>query len=212
MILFFDTETTGLPKNYQASPADLDNWPRIIQFAWACYNFDGALLESHSYLIRPFGWEIPKLPFWIDNGFSTQKSLAEGHDIEKVLTMFALDVEVASLLVAHNSDFDTPIVTAEMIRANVSVRNKPTKFCTMKASTNICCIPSMRGYKWPKLEELHRFLFGCDFEGAHDASSDVMATAKCYFELVRRGLIPADGKMPEKPKPAPKLNININNL
>jgi hypothetical protein len=37
--------------------------------------------------------------------------------------------------------------------------------------------------------ELHRKLFGCDFEGAHDASFDVAATAKCFWELVRLGVI-----------------------
>ena len=29
--LFFDTETTGLPKNYNAPITDTDNWPRLVQ-------------------------------------------------------------------------------------------------------------------------------------------------------------------------------------
>ena len=43
--------------------------------------------------------------------------------------------------------------------------------------------------KWPKLEELHIKLFGCNFEGAHDALDDVRATAKCFFELKRLGMV-----------------------
>ncbi len=31
MYLFFDTETTGLPKNWKASLTDLNNWPRLSE-------------------------------------------------------------------------------------------------------------------------------------------------------------------------------------
>ena len=62
----------------------------------------------------------------------------------------------------------------------------------MQASTDYCAIPSNSpygGYKWPKLEELYRKLFGCMFDNAHDALADVEATKKCYFELLDRGLL-----------------------
>ena len=37
MYLFFDTETTGLPRNWKAPVTHLNNWPRMIQIAWiAC--------------------------------------------------------------------------------------------------------------------------------------------------------------------------------
>ncbi len=31
--LFFDTETTGVPKDYKAPSSDTDNWPRMVQLA-----------------------------------------------------------------------------------------------------------------------------------------------------------------------------------
>jgi uncharacterized protein YprB with RNaseH-like and TPR domain len=37
MYLFFDTETTGLPKNWKAPVTDLNNWPRLVQFAFLKY-------------------------------------------------------------------------------------------------------------------------------------------------------------------------------
>jgi len=43
--------------------------------------------------------------------------------------------------------------------------------------------------KFPTLEELHTVLFGENFQGAHDALADVRATAKCFFELLRRNVI-----------------------
>ena len=33
MYLIFDTETTGLPKRWDAPLNDLDNWPRCVQVA-----------------------------------------------------------------------------------------------------------------------------------------------------------------------------------
>lgn len=38
MYLFIDCETTGPPKNYRAPVDDLDNWPRLVQLAWARYD------------------------------------------------------------------------------------------------------------------------------------------------------------------------------
>lgn len=64
--------------------------------------------------------------------------------------------------------------------------------CTMQSSTDFCAIPSNSyygGYKWPKLEELYRKLFGRMFDDAHDALADVSATKECYFELRRRGVL-----------------------
>ncbi len=34
MYLFFDTETTGIPKNRKAPISDSTNWPRLVQLAW----------------------------------------------------------------------------------------------------------------------------------------------------------------------------------
>ena len=33
-IIIFDTETTGLPKDYKGSIYDSDNWPYIVQLSW----------------------------------------------------------------------------------------------------------------------------------------------------------------------------------
>jgi len=56
-------------------------------------------------------------------------------------------------------------------------------------STNYCGILGEYGVKWPKLRELHIKLFGTEFDGAHDASADIAATKKCFFELKRIGIL-----------------------
>src|SRR5690554_300651 len=53
MYLIFDTETTGLPKNFRAPVSDTDNWPRCIQIAWQLHDEDGKLIEHQDYIIKP---------------------------------------------------------------------------------------------------------------------------------------------------------------
>jgi DNA polymerase III subunit epsilon len=196
-VLFFDTETTGVPKDYKAPMTALDNWPRVIQLAWLVADLEGNTITTRDELIRPNGWEIPKEDFWIRNGFDTEISLKAGRELVEVLGEFVEDLQGCGWMVAHNLAFDHPIVGAEMLRLGLKSARKATKICTMETTVDLCQIPfagqrawlskKEKKFKWPKLEELHRFLFGREFEGAHQAGSDVAALKACFFELVKRG-------------------------
>jgi len=59
MYLIFDTETTGLPKRWDAPISDVDNWPRAVQIAWQLHDDMGAVIEHQDYLIKPEGFNIP---------------------------------------------------------------------------------------------------------------------------------------------------------
>ena len=59
MYLIFDTETTGLPKNWNAPITDVDNWPRCIQIAWQLHDELGNCIEHEDYLVKPDGFNIP---------------------------------------------------------------------------------------------------------------------------------------------------------
>jgi len=59
MFLIFDTETTGLPKNWNAPFTDIDNWPRCVQIAWQLHDTYGELIEQKDFLIKPEGYNIP---------------------------------------------------------------------------------------------------------------------------------------------------------
>ena len=189
MYLFFDTETTGLPKNWRAPVSDLNNWPRMIQIAWILCNSDGSRIESNSFIIKPENFIIPYQASRV-HGISTEKALNEGSDLKTVLTEFNELVEESDLLVAHNISFDEKIIGAEFIRKGInSSLNRKRKLCTMQASTDFCRLPGPYGYKWPKLSELHHKLFGYVFDEAHDASVDINATEKCFWEMRKKGLI-----------------------
>jgi len=189
MYLFFDTETTGLPKKYNAPMDDFDNWPRLVQVAWILFDKEGKEIVNKNYIIKPEGFVIPKESSLI-HGITHKKALKEGCELCDVLSEFESLVEEADCLIAHNIDFDEKIMGSELLRiGNLNCFANKNKFCTMKASTNYCAISGNYGYKWPKLEELHYKLFETNFDKAHNAQVDIEITAKCFWEMKKRGLI-----------------------
>lgn len=186
MYIFFDTETTGKPINYKASPKDLNNWPRITQFAFIVTDSNFNVLKTFQALIQPDGWEIPKEKFFIDNNMSTERCKLEGLNIRIVMAEFVSWVNKCDFMVAHNINFDRPIVTAEMIRYGFKVDKKPIPICTMLSTKRWMNLPRM---KWPRLDELHQRCFGFNFDNAHDALADVRATVNCMKYLHENKII-----------------------
>ena len=191
MYLIFDTETTGLPRDYNAPISDLDNWPRLVQLSWQLHNADGSLRSAHDYIVKPEGFTIPFNSEKV-HGISTQRALAEGHALGEVLTKFNEDLQYTQQTIGHNVDFDLNVTGAEFLRAEIetSLLNIE-KVDTKDASTDYCKIPGGRGgkYKWPTLSELHEKLFGVPFDGAHNSAFDVDATARCFFGLLKEQVI-----------------------
>jgi DNA polymerase III epsilon subunit-like protein len=191
MLLFIDTETTGLPKYSSADPTE--KWPRVVQLAWSLYDNDGNRHSRESHIIYPTDFTIPPDSARI-HGITTARAKAEGTSLFKVLPKFNADVERAATVIAHNLDFDLPIVHTEFVRCRLETKLlEKQNFCTMKPREIVswCKIPkaSGYGYKWPTLTELHLQLFCEEFTGSHNAGADVEACARCYFELRRRGII-----------------------
>lgn len=187
MYLFFDTETSGLPLNWKAPVTNLNNWPRLVQIAWQQIDEYGHLLQAEEFIIRPDGFVIPEEAARI-HGISTERAMREGFELRTVMLEFASVIGRSEILVAHNLDFDEKIVGAEFIRTAIPHQmHYKQRFCTMKASTDICRLPGPYGYKWPTLTELVQFLFQTNFEEAHQAGSDVAACVQCFFELKKRG-------------------------
>jgi len=193
MYLFFDTETTGLPKNWNAPATDTRNWPRMVQLAFILCHPDGTIVESQNYIIKPDRYTIP-MDISLIHGITTERANREGLELGNVLSYFQTYTAKATLLIAHNMEFDEKILGCEFYRTiGSNPLTSKQKFCTMKSPNviNYCSIPPFRfgKYKYPKLSELHKKLFGTDFEEAHNASIDIQATAKCFWELKRIGKI-----------------------
>ncbi|WP_394753408.1 3'-5' exonuclease [Crenothrix sp.] len=189
MYLFFDTETTGVPRNYKAPVTDLANWPRLVQIAWLLADENANEIASVEYIIKPEGFTIPKEAVKI-HGITTEQAVENGVDLTQVLTEAAAAIAQSSVLVAHNIAFDEKILGAEFLRSGQkNVLSSKQRLCTMQTATNYCQIPGPYDYKWPTLNELHKKLFNTSVVGAHQALADVRACAHCYFELKRRKVV-----------------------
>ena len=186
MFLLFDTETTGLPKNFKAPVSDSDNWPRMVQLAWQLHDNFGKLLSAKNYVVKPDGYEIP-LGVSKIHGITTERALRDGIDLKIILEEFNADLENTLYNVGHNIEFDINVVGAEFYRLGIA--NKLTaknRIDTMKSTINFCELPGGRGggFKYPSLTDLHIKLFGKGFGDDHDAAYDVDATARCFFGLI----------------------------
>jgi DNA polymerase III epsilon subunit-like protein len=185
-ILFYDTETTGLPKNWKAHVHDVDNWPRLCQLAWVLCNENGVVLASSDQIIKSDGYHIPDAASAI-HGITDEIANEKGLPAAYVLGQFMFALQLSQVQVGHNIGYDWKIMGAELIRNQLELQ-----YNTLKDGPKICTMMSWtkaRGGKWPKLQELYFNLFVKYFDDAHDAAADIKATMECYFEMDKRGMI-----------------------
>ncbi|GAK97823.1 DNA polymerase III alpha subunit [Nonlabens tegetincola] len=189
MYLIFDTETTGLPKRWDAPITDTDNWPRVVQIAWQLHDEMGNLIEHEDYLIKPDGFDIPYDSERV-HGISTQLAQEQGIALEEMLEKFNIALSKTKFVVGQNLNFDLMVTGSEFVRAQIAnqLQEIPVLDTCTEHTAQLCQIPGGRGgkFKLPTLTELHEFLFGEPFSEAHNATADVEATTRCFLELVRK--------------------------
>ena len=189
MYLIFDTETTGLPKRWDAPISDTDNWPRCIQIAWQLHDGMGNCIEHQDYLVQPDGFNIPYDAEKI-HGISTDLAQQQGVPLAEVLAKFNAALAKTKFVVGQNVGFDLNIMGAEFHREGVAnnLQELPVLDTCTEHTANLCQLPGGRygRFKLPTLTELHEFLFNTPFAEAHNATADVEATTRCFLELIRR--------------------------
>ena len=189
MYLIFDTETTGLPKRWDAPITDIGNWPRCVQIAWQLHDEMGKLIEHQDYLIQPEGFNIPFDAERI-HGISTELAQANGISLVEVLEKFNIALEKANFIVGQNLGFDINIMGCEFHRMGISspMSTLPVLDTCTEITASLLQLPGGRGgkFKLPTLTELHSYLFNKPFSEAHNATADVEATTRCFLELIRR--------------------------
>lgn len=199
-IFFFDTETSGFIN--KKIPADHPDQAWCIQIGGILTNGLGADIETLNILIRPEG---RSMHYKALETHGIELSYAQEHGLPELeaANLFGTILRKADLVVCHNYEFDWTHVTAMLERNmdNLSDEARSAFYldipyaCTMRTKEIIkfCGLKNKAGRpKWPKLMELHEILFDGPFEGAHDAMADILATKKCFFELVKIGLINLD--------------------
>jgi DNA polymerase-3 subunit epsilon len=201
VILFFDTETTGLPDF--RSPADDPRQPHLVQLAALLTEEDGTERATLSILVQPPEAGIPAEAAAV-HGITTETAARCGFSNARAVAMWDELAGRAALLVAHNIRFDLAVMATAWRRV-LSTRRPDMKaehgerarFCTMDAAAPIVNLPPTprmlaAGFsrpKAPKLEECIRHFFSEELAGAHDALADVRACARVFFHLRQIGAV-----------------------
>ena len=190
--LFFDIETTGLPpRGVKPEENTFDKYDkcRIISIAWTLRN--ESTVYSQNYMIVDPGesYMYEKIGAEFIHNISREMIGKYGKPVKQVLELFMRDVEAADSVIAHNLSFDRTITLAELYRLgdidNARILHNTPGICTMLSTVDIVKCPGKfsSSYKWPKLQELYKFLFDENFDNAHCALDDVFALVKCYYKI-----------------------------
>ena len=217
--LVFDVETTGLLRKNSSSQR-LEDCPYVLQLSYAMYDCDNRkLLKTvDSYIKIPTNVEIPKEAS--DVNHITYEMCADGYPMVDMLKEFYEDYHKSTVLVAHNYQFDSNMLTIEFQRhwpelvsshpyalnlfQYTYIKSKKMRHvCTMQASTELCKIahttPQKEGkpvtYKWPTLLELNKHLFGSEPQptNLHNSMVDVLVTMRCFIKMEFNYLIYVPG-------------------
>ncbi len=183
MIIYFDTETTGLyPGQICQLSYLLQSKEKVVA---KNFFFSVDAVEYSAYLVHGFSKEI------LEELSCGKKFCDHFLEIKK-------DFESADLIVAHNTNFDFSFMRKEYERLNqiFFVKNE---FCSMKKFTPVCKLQrkSGVGYKYPKLNELCLFLGISEKDidntatklfNANSAFHDARFDASALYLAVNKGL------------------------
>ncbi len=173
-IAAFDTETTGLIDNHTVK---LDKQPEIIEIYACIFNDrDGKIKHEFNTFIKPkvpITQEITKIT-GISNAMVKDAAAYSFHS--KQINSMLND---APVLTGHNLSFDTEMVAIENERCGLPPLKLNRQICTVEQTLHL------KGFRL-SLSNLHEYLFGEPFEGAHRAKVDVHAQIRCYMELKKR--------------------------
>ena len=179
-VLFFDTETTGLPRKRGISALeDATIWPELVTISWQIYD-DRERVKKESYIVKPVGFKIPMESVKF-HGVTTEFAEDNGKPLVDVLLHFAEDAKSCNWIVAHNLEFDKNVVFHSFKwRIFKDVEWWPAgEFCSLQKSMNEMKLFSKYGkpsdpYKMPGLDELWKDTFGSlPPPNAHSSDRDV---------------------------------------
>jgi hypothetical protein len=188
MFLLFDLSTNGKPKNWKAHFTDTFSWPKMLHIAWLLYDKKGNLTEEGNFLINPLAMELDPTALRLA-GLDEEQLRNDGVDVKMALGEFCKAVEKSMYIFAFNLQYGENVILAELYRNNMDHKfMQAERFCLMRESTYFCKIMGRDGgYKWPTLTELHARLFKVGYEGAGNASKDIMAISRCFNKLLSLG-------------------------
>ncbi len=207
-LLFFDTETTGLPMkpNEPIPPfTDLEayNNCRLFQAAGILTYEDGTMIESFNFYIRHEQRVINRYPA---NGITDEMIEKYGVYFNMLyrhlnhLTCFKFDFPT---MICQNINFDLNVLKSEMYRLDIEEKEPNAEhkinqffdlsfeyFCTKQAFGEYFKAKKIKTLReLPSQNEICFHLFGTMPKKQHCALADAETLRKIYFEGKKRGMI-----------------------
>ncbi len=183
MIIYFDTETTGLYPG------------QICQLSYIMQDKEKSIAKNFFFAVD----FVEQIAFMV-HGFSKEKLevLSCGKTFSDHFIEIKNDFERADLIVAHNTNFDFSFMRKEYEKLNQTFYVK-NEFCSMKKFTPVCKLKrkSGVGFKYPKLNELCAFLGVCEMDiqnstdrlfGSSSAFHDARFDTSALYLAVNKGL------------------------
>lgn len=205
-ILVFDVETTGLlPKaDTKGAYIPITSYPHVLQFSFVIYNVLTCNIDrKHDFYINvspeiEISEKITEI-----TGITREMCNEKGRSIITALETFYDCYMLCDSIIAHNFDFDSTVLKAEIYRNrdaiapccqnlfNTMFNNNHSieSFCTMRFGTKICSIMKEKKdgksfyKKWPTLLELYQQLFMDTPENLHNSMVDVLVCLRCYLKM-----------------------------
>ena len=173
MILYLDTETTGLYPG------------QICQLSYIMQDKTESTAKNFFFAV-----DFVEYGAYLVHGLSPQllKTLSGGKKFQDNIDEIEKDLLSADVIITHNVSFDFSFLREEFARAGRTFICRDS-FCSMKNSVGVCKISRRGGgYKYPKLSELTEHFLITDTEirkateklfdeagGYHDARFDTAA-------------------------------------
>ena len=194
MILFHDTETTGLVQANRSE--DHPAQPHLVQLGCLLCDESGAEWATLELIVRPDGYTIPDAAARV-HGISTALAAKAGVPLMVAVAAFTNLRAIAHRVVAHNLPFDDLVMRAAIHRTGrkPSHPGPANRACTMSLAQPVMKLPATdrmkaagmaNHFKPPSLAEAYQFFFDAENPGAHGALADARACARVFFELKRR--------------------------
>jgi len=205
-VLVFDTETTGLPQSKIISPDTLKLWPHIVQFSYVIYDTDtNDIVSSMDNIIKVEEHVVISEGSIELHGITKEISQTKGCKISKTINIFFNYLRKVDILIGHNIEFDIQMLKVELLRLIYSdtlpdeksrkyknylydLSNFENIYCTMKNSIELCSIKVLDKFgkeynKYPKLIELHKYLFHTTPSNLHNSFNDILITLRCFIKM-----------------------------
>ncbi|EHQ24391.1 3'-5' exonuclease [Mucilaginibacter paludis] len=185
--LFIDTETSGLPKDWSQPYSNDANWPYALQVSWIIYTRAGEEIKRNNHYIRDDDFTINPEAYNI-HGISREFLNLHGEWRKDVMQLLYQDMlQYKPMVVGHYVELDYNIAGVDFYRIGMdNPMDTLPRYCTMLGSKGYGRNPRV---EYLRLGQLYSALFNRTLYNQHNAIIDAEATAECFFEMMRDGVV-----------------------